>query len=271
MKTLIEKIIKKRNPKFTFDSAITNRMIGSLMIEKTIALLRSAKLLFRGKRTNLLFLGKSVKIQYLNKVDIGKLVNINESVTIKALGKGKVTIGNNVGIGAYSRLIVSTSFNNLGKHITIGNNVGLGEFAYLGGAGGLTIGDDCIIGQYFSCHPENHNFENQEKLIRNQGTTRKGIVIGKNCWIGAKVTILDGVEIGSNCVIAAGSVVTKSMIADSVIGGVPAKIIKHIESKFDENKKKGIKTIYLKDQYTTYTKKSNISFFTDRNIVCNAD
>ena len=49
-----------------------------------------------------------------------------------------------------------------------------------GGAGGLEIGDDCIIGPYFSCHPENHLFPETDRLIRLQGTERKGIHIGIN-------------------------------------------------------------------------------------------
>jgi acetyltransferase-like isoleucine patch superfamily enzyme len=136
-----------------------------------------------------------------------------------------ITIGDNVSIGSDSKVIVSTSLNNIGIGITIEDNVGIGEFAYLGGAGGLSIGSDCIIGQYFSCHPENHNFNDQTKLIREQGVTRKGITIHPNCWIGSKVTILDGVEIGANSVIAAGAVVTKSLPENSIIAGVPAKKI----------------------------------------------
>jgi acetyltransferase-like isoleucine patch superfamily enzyme len=62
--------------------------------------------------------------------------------------------------------------------------------------------------------------------IRLQGVSRKGIKIGKNCWIGSKVTILDGVEIGDSCIVAAGAVVNKSFPSNSVIGGVPAKILK---------------------------------------------
>ncbi|HSH65021.1 MAG TPA: acyltransferase [Bacteroidia bacterium] len=119
--------------------------------------------------------------------------------------------------------------NNLGSHITIGNNVGIGEFAYLGGAGGLDIGDDCIVGQYLSCHPENHNYLDPFTPFRFQGVNRKGIKIGKNCWIGSKVTILDGVTIGENCVIAAGSVVNKDVPDNSIVGGVPAKVIKQID------------------------------------------
>ena len=159
---------------------------------------------------------------------MGNGFKLEEYAFLSALGKAPISLGDHVRIGAYSRLIISTSFNNLGSFIKIGNNVGIGEFAYLGGAGGLEIGDDCIIGQYFSCHPENHNFENSELLIREQGVSRKGIKIGKNCWIGAKVTILDGVNIGDNCVIAAGAVVTKSMPGSSLIGGVPAKVIRSI-------------------------------------------
>jgi acetyltransferase-like isoleucine patch superfamily enzyme len=89
----------------------------------------------------------------------------------------------------------------------------------------LSIGDDCIIGQYFSCHPENHYFSDVDQLIRHQGVHRKGIEIGKNCWIGSKVTILDGVTIGDGCVVAAGAVVHQSFPSNVVIGGVPAKVL----------------------------------------------
>ena len=154
------------------------------------------------------------------------MVKIGDYTFLSALGSGKIKIGDNSAIGAFSRVIISTSFNQIGKHIKIGNNVGLGEYAYLGGGGGLEIKDDCIIAQYLSCHPENHNYSDPNQLIRHQGVQRKGIVIGKNCWIGSKVTILDGVTIGDSCVIAAGAVVTKDMPANTVIGGVPARVLK---------------------------------------------
>ena len=189
-------------------------------------MLRSAKLLFNLRSPRRMLMGRGVRFFNLNAIQYGKYVKLGEFVYLSAMGTGKITLGDNVGIGAFSRIIISTSLNNLGTGISIGNNVGIGEFAYLGGAGGLTIDDDCIIGQYFSCHPENHNYQDTHLPIRHQGVTRKGIAIGANCWIGSKVTILDGVTIGEGCVIAAGSVVTKNFPSNSVIGGVPAKVLK---------------------------------------------
>lgn len=201
-------------------------MILSLSFQKAISLIRSLKLLLYLKIPKFLFLGKNVTFLNVHKINLGKWIKLDDYVLLSGLGKGTLNIGDRSGIGAFSRIEVSTSFNNIGSHIHIGNNVGIGAFAYLGGGGGLSIGDDSIIGQYLSCHPENHNYENTNSLIRTQGVSRTGISIGKNCWIGSKVTILDGVTIGDNCIIAAGAVVNKNMPPNSVIGGVPAKILK---------------------------------------------
>lgn len=59
-----------------------------------------------------------------------------------------------------------------------------------------------------------------------QGATRKGIEIGKDCWIGANATILDGVKIGDGCIVAAGAVVNRDVPSYTIVGGVPAKTIK---------------------------------------------
>ncbi|SFX23342.1 acyltransferase [Cytophaga hutchinsonii] len=226
MKRIIEKLIQFRNPVFKFDSNVSSYVLLILFCDKAISVLRGLKILLYFKRPKLLMLGRSVRFMYAQNIVIGKFVKLDDGVYLSGLGKGKLTLANNVSIGAYSRIIVSTSLNNIGEYIHIGNNVGIGEFAYLGGGGGLEIGDDCIIGQYLSCHPENHNYDSVDTLIRHQGVSRQGIVIGKNCWIGSKVTILDGVHIGNNCVIAAGAVVTKSVPDNSVVGGVPARVLK---------------------------------------------
>jgi len=226
MRHWIEKMIRLRNPYFAFDPALSNWAFIVFVATQCMGLLRGCWLLLHGKNPRMAILGKRVSFFNTPDIRLGRFVKLGQDVHVSALGKKGVFIGNNVGIGAYSRVVVSTSLHHLGEYIKIGNNVGIGEFAYLGGAGGLEIGDECIIGQYFSCHPENHLADDLNLAIRLQGVSRKGIKIGKNCWIGSKVTILDGVEIGDNCIVAAGAVVNKSFPSNSVIGGVPAKILK---------------------------------------------
>ncbi len=226
MKHWIAKIIRLRNPHFAFDPALSNWALLAFVATQGMGLLRGFKLLFYLKNPRMAILGKRVSFFNTPAIHLGRFVKLGHDVHISALGKKGVFIGNNVGIGAFSRVIVSTSLHHLGEYIKIGHNVGIGEFAYLGGAGGLEIGDECIIGQYFSCHPENHCYDDPGLAIRLQGVRRKGIKIGNNCWIGSKVSILDGVEIGEGCIIAAGAVVTQSFPPHSIIGGVPAKTLK---------------------------------------------
>lgn len=226
LRTLILHLGRQRNPAFSIHREVSTIVLLDFLKDRAIAWLRS--LLLTGcKRKTLLFAGKGVKIKGRSRAAFGQSVQLGDAVTINALGEEGLCIGDYSWIGSYSQLKVSFAFHDPGKYIRIGSHVGIGEFAHLGGAGGLEIGDDCIIGPYFSCHPENHRFENESMLIRLQGTDKKGIRIGKNCWIGAKVTILDGVEIGDNCVVAAGAVVNKSMPSNALVAGVPARVIRN--------------------------------------------
>lgn len=226
MKQLYTRLIQLRNPDFYMHEAVTGKMLWSFGIQTAFNLLRGLKVLFRGRSPKLMMLGTGVRFRYFSSIRYGRMLKAGDCVLFSALGIQGIQLGNNVSIGSYSQIVVSTSLNHPGIGIQIGDRVGMGEFAYLGGGGGLEIGSDCIIGQYFSCHPENHVFSNPQEFIRLQGVTRKGIVIGMGCWIGSKVTILDGAHIGNHCVIAAGAVVTGYFPDYAVIGGVPARIIK---------------------------------------------
>jgi acetyltransferase-like isoleucine patch superfamily enzyme len=168
-------------------------------------------------------------VRYKSRVKFGQNNRIGSNVFLSGLGIQGIKFGNNVSIGDYSRLEVCQSMGNIGLGIDLGDNVGVSAFAGIGGAGGVKIGADCIIGQYFSCHPENHSFEINDRPFRKQEVTREGIRIGSNCWIGAKVTVLDGAVVGNNCVIAANSVVRGIYPNNVLIGGVPSKILRYLE------------------------------------------
>lgn len=209
------------------DPAVPLGTLVQRMLSLAIGLMRGLVLLRRR-----IVLGQGARIRAASKLrTAGGLIRLEEHCLVDCLSHEGITLGRNFKLGAYSRMIASGSIADLGKGIAIGNNVGIGEFAYIGGAGGVVIGADCIIGQYLSVHPENHVFSDPDLLIRNQGVTRQGIEIGAGCWVGAKVTILDGARIGKASVIAAGSVVTSSFPDRSVIGGVPARLIKTLDEK----------------------------------------
>ncbi|HMV10977.1 MAG TPA: acyltransferase [Cyclobacteriaceae bacterium] len=226
MKKLIQKLVRMRNRSFTLDASLSQADLLQFMWTQALALLRGSVIILRFRNSRGMLRGSRVRFQYLSRITWGNFLKVGNDVLFSALGKNGIRLGHHVSIGAFSRVIVSASLNHTGSHIHIGDRVGIGEYAYLGGAGGLTIGSDTIVGQYFSCHAENHRYTDPNILIREQGVTREGIVIGSNCWIGSKVTVLDGAVIGNGCVVAAGAVVTGTFPDNSVIGGVPARILK---------------------------------------------
>lgn len=227
---LIERYIRRtKNPDFSFDKALETSVLLSLLTIKMVQFIRGLKFFHMKKRGVLIFLGSGVSVFNKKNIYLGNNVQIARNVSLNALGKQPLRIGSNVSIGSFSSVIISTSFNNIGEFIFIGDNVGIGEYAYIGGGGGTSIGEGTIIGQYLSIHPENHIYADLGKAIRLQGVTREGVSIGKNCWIGSKVTITDGVRLGENSVVAAGSVLTESFPKNVVVAGVPAKIIREIK------------------------------------------
>ena len=94
--------------------------------------------------------------------------------------------------------------------------------------GPVSIGNHVNLAQGITVTALNHNFEDTEKRIDEQGVSTTPVVIDDDVWIGANAVILPGVHIGNHCVVAAGAVVTKDVPPHSLVGGVPAKIMKQI-------------------------------------------
>jgi hypothetical protein len=107
----------------------------------------------------------------------------------------------------------------------IGDRSAVGAGSFIGGQGGVSIGDDVIMGAGVRIFSENHEYQALDRPIRAQGETRRGVAIDDDCWIGAGTTIVDGVSVGTGCVIAAGAVVTRSVPPFTIAAGVPARAI----------------------------------------------
>ena len=174
-----------------------------------------------------IFIGRKVKLYEKRYISVGAKTKIHNGVKIDALSTEGVSIGVNCVIGANSIIECTGSLSNVGKGVKIGNRTTFGNDCYFGAAGGISVGDDVIAGQYIRFHSENHNYMDLDKPIREQGVTHQGIKIGNNCWIGSGVVFLDGAELGDGCVVAANAVVTKKFPDNVVIGGIPARILKY--------------------------------------------
>lgn len=110
-------------------------------------------------------------------------------------------------------------------NVIIGKNVYINSGTVMYSANGIEIGNDVLIGPNCNLVPVNHNIKDRNIPIRLQGypESKGGIIIEDDVWLGANVTILDGVRIGKGAVIGACSVVTKNIEPFSINFGVPSK------------------------------------------------
>lgn len=222
----ISKLISKlKKEKFELDINIPISYFISFFFSKILCGIYGMTRMLSTKRV---FIHPTAVVKSRSKIYYGRNFTIGRECYVDALSTNGLVCGDNVSMGFHTHIDLTGSLKNIAKGIKIGNNVGLGSHGHYGsGVGGLEIGDNTIIGNYVSFHPESHNHSDLSIPIRLQGVSGKGIIVGNNCWIGAKATFLDGAEIGDGCIVAAGAIVKDKFPDNVVIGGVPAKIIKY--------------------------------------------
>lgn len=116
-------------------------------------------------------------------------------------------------------------YTDFGKNITIGRRVFINAGCHFQDHGGVTLGDGCLIGHNVVFATLDHGTAPEDRGAMYPAPIR----LGKNVWVGSNSTILRGVTVGDNAIIAAGSVVTKDVVANTVVGGVPARHIRDID------------------------------------------
>jgi acetyltransferase-like isoleucine patch superfamily enzyme len=121
-------------------------------------------------------------------------------------------------------------YTDFGKNITIGKDVFINSGCHFQDQGGIEIGDGALIGHNVVLATINHDL-NPRKNRKNHYAPIK---IGTRVWIGSNATILPGVTIGNYAVVAAGAVVTRDVPAMTIVGGVPAKVLKVIQEEKEE-------------------------------------
>lgn len=207
---------------------ITNIEFISILIDTAIKIFRGLliKPFFKSSK-GIVFLGRRAVIRNKNKIRVGKNCKFESGCEVQGLSKQGLIFGDNVTIGHTTMIRPSSYYGvEVGEGMSIGNNSSIGPLGYIGCGGFIRIGENVMIGPRVSLFAENHNFEDTNHSIKEQGIHRKGINIEDDCWIGSGVIILDGVTIGSGSVIAAGTVVTKDIPPNSIVMDKKNKVIR---------------------------------------------
>lgn len=115
------------------------------------------------------------------------------------------------------------------ENLEIGSNVSIHKDCYIDAFGGVKIGNDVSIAHNSSILTFEHTWDNKNEPIRSNLTKLASVKIENDVWIGCGCRILSGVTIGERTIVAAGAVVTKDIESATIVGGVPAKLIKRLE------------------------------------------
>lgn len=213
-----------RGRPLAIDERLPAGRLGGLLLERAVMAGRGiVRFPARGTRP---FIGRGVRLRSKRRLVLGRGVTIADGCLVDATSVDGVRLGNGVSLGRNTRIECTGSIATMGRGLTVGDGAGLGADSFYGCAGGIRIGAGTIVGNVVSFHSENHVFTDRSVPIRDQGVTHEGIEVGEGCWIGSRVTVLDGAHIGDGCVIAAGAVVTAGEYEPyGVYGGVPARLL----------------------------------------------
>ncbi len=191
------------------------------------------------KMDGLAAIENNVRLRFASNIRLGARVYLDQNVYIHACPNG-VTIGDDTLVMHGSILHVYNFRGMQQSGIVIGQHSLIGEHNVIRGQGGVTIGDRVYTSPFVQIVSVNHVFDDPTVPFTEQGITAQGIVIEDDVWIGSGVVITDGVRIGQGAVVAGGAVVTKDVPPHTIVGGVPAKVIRVITGE----KTTGDKIIY---------------------------
>jgi len=140
-------------------------------------------------------------------------------LVLKPRGSGYIELDHEVEL-EYGVNIESRGSLRIGQRTFVGHGTTIGCNEH------LSIGRNCLIGEYVSIRDNDHEFRVLATPIQDQGQRVAPVIIGDDVWIGAKATVTPGVRIGDGCVVGANAVVTHDLPANAIAVGVPARVIR---------------------------------------------
>lgn len=221
MRSIIQRVVNAAGREYTVDPALPRSFVVGEYVRRGTQAVRGLVTL-----RQVSFRGPGVRVRCPERLMVERFTAIGEGSLIDASGHRGVRLGHGAKLGR--RVIVTTTsqLSKRGAGLTLGDFTGIGDYAHIGCSGGVTFGANVIAGPYLTCHSQEHITDDVNVPIRNQGTREEEVIVGDDVWIGARVTILSGARIGNGCVVAAGSVVRGEFPPRSIIGGIPARVLK---------------------------------------------
>ena len=173
---------------------------------------------------------RGVRLVYADHIRLGRRVYLDCGVYIHAT-PGGVSIGDDT-LVMHGAVLHVYNFRNLPRAgIAIGRDCLIGEYNVIRGQGGVLIGDRVYTSPHCQVIAVNHVFDDPARPFVEQGITAQGIVIEDDVWLGSGAVVLDGVRIGRGAVVAAGAVVNRDVPPHTLVGGVPARVIREIDGE----------------------------------------
>jgi acetyltransferase-like isoleucine patch superfamily enzyme len=217
----------KRDPSFSIDDAVSGGALTGFTLRRALMAARGIALAARtGRFVWPVFVGRGVVVTDAGNLRLSPGVTIDDYCRLDCLGRAGVTLGPGTTLRRGAQIEVTGVLEELAFGCRVGARVGIGEGCFIGAKGPVIIGDETNLGPGVKVIAENHGFNDLGKPIREQALSRLGIAIGRDCWLGANVVIVDGCRIGDGAVMAAGAVVTADVSPATLVAGVPAKVLR---------------------------------------------
>jgi acetyltransferase-like isoleucine patch superfamily enzyme len=152
---------------------------------------------------------------------IGDEVELRRNLEIRVHQQARITIGSKVRIDRGVRLLATNT-----AQLNIADGVRIGLYTVFNGGDSIEVGAGTLISGFVYLQTSMHGFKNKEVAIQQQGYAHAPVCLKEDVWLGTHVVVLPGVTLERGVVVGSNAVVTKSVEANAVIGGIPAKILK---------------------------------------------
>jgi len=171
--------------------------------------------------------GRGVRVNNPHLIRCGQGFVAEDFAEIQGLSREGVEFGDNVTVGRGAQIRPSGYYGrDVGVGLSVGSDSNVGPQAYIGASGGIRIGNHVLMGPGVIILSEEHIFSDPGQPTKAQGVRPVPTVIEDNVWIGARVTVLGGSRVGTGSVIAAGAVVRDDVPTNTVVAGVPARVVR---------------------------------------------